>query len=69
MVVSWLRHFVVNVLMLRPTVGSGPVRVAFAMDPVALGQILLRVLRIYCHCISITATHTLIFHSSTSDDI
>lgn len=43
MVVPWLRQFVVDVLTRRPTFDSGPVRVAFAMNVVALGQVLLRV--------------------------
>ena len=42
MVVSWLRHVVVDVLTRIPTFDSRPVRVAFAMDAVALGEVLLR---------------------------
>ena len=68
MVVSWLREFVVDVLTVRPIFDSGSVRVEFAMDAVALGQVLLRVLVIY---LSLYFHHssTLILHSSTSDDI
>jgi hypothetical protein len=44
MVVPWLRPFVVEVLTRRLFFDSGPVHVAFAMDTVELGQVLLRVL-------------------------
>jgi len=66
MVMPWLRQFVVEVLTRMPTFDSGPIRVALAMDAVALGQVLLKYLEFTCHCISIIAPHSYFIHLSAT---